>query len=112
MDAPAEVPVVLVYAGDDATIGTYTFTENGTPMDLSAWTFRAEWRGSLTSSTAETLDVDTSLAATGTLVVSADAAVTRAMGANGYWDLEGELAGEIRTFVYGRTKYREDVTRV
>jgi hypothetical protein len=112
MEPPAEVPIVLVYAGDDATIGTYTFLENGDPVDLSAWTLRASWRRTLESATAETLDVDDILAATGTITVTAPAAITRDMDGNGYWDLEGELGGQIRTFVYGRTKYREDVTRV
>lgn len=106
------MPIVVVYAGDDSTIGTYTFTENDAPMDLSTWTFRAQWRASLGAEAEQDLIVDDALAATGTLVVSATAAVTRAMGGNGYWDLEGELAGQIRTFVYGRTKYVEDVTRV
>lgn len=112
MEPPAEVPIVFVYAGDDATIGTYTFLENGVATDLSAWTFRAHWRRTLDAPTAEELVVDDSLAATGTLTVTAPAAVTRDMDGNGYWDLEGELGGQIRTFVYGRTKYREDVTRV
>jgi hypothetical protein len=114
---PAEVPAVAVYAGDTCAFPSYTFQSSAsppTPVDLVAegwvgWT--ASWRPAPSSVDAIPLSVDLSLAAVGTIGVSASAAQTRAMGTSGVWDLQAERPGEVRTFLRGATTYLMDVTR-
>jgi hypothetical protein len=110
-------PTVRVYAGDTTPFGSFTFTLQDEPRDLTGWSFRSQWRRSPRAETALTLDVDTSGAAEGILAVSASATVTAQMGGPGVWDLEGtfvyedERAVEVHTFVVGKTAWQADVTR-
>lgn len=109
--SPATVPNVEVYAGDSVSFGTYRFLEDGVALNLSGYTFEASWRSEPSDATAVVLAVDSSGAASGVIVVSATAAQSRAMGRSGVWDLQGTAGAEVRTFVFGRTSWVEDVTR-
>ena len=109
---PTLVPAVLVYAGDTITFPTYTITDSaGTPVDLSAWTWRAQWRYVATADVAVELDVDDSQAADGIIKISADSTDSRAMGRDGVWDLQGTQGSTVQTWIYGPTEWVEDVTR-
>jgi hypothetical protein len=114
--APQEVPVVEVYAGDTTSFNGYTFkTAGNVARDLVAegWgTWRAQWREEPESAVAIDLIVDATDAATGTIRVSATAALTATMPRDGYWDLQAlRGASEVRTFVWGATRFMNDVTR-
>jgi hypothetical protein len=111
--SPFTVPPVNVYAGDDVST-EYVFKENNDPLDLSDWTFTAQWRADVDASTALDLDVDDSDAAEGFVRVVISDETSAAMGQNGVWDLEGRRGNdgeEVRTFLVGRTVWRKDVTR-
>lgn len=109
---PITVPVVSVYGGDDLTFPTYIIEDpDGTPVDLSSWTWTAQWRQYATSTTAVTLDVDDTDADVGEIIISATAAQTRDMRGSGVWDLQGVLSGTTKTWLVGKTTYVEDVTR-
>lgn len=114
---PQTIPTpVPVYAGDTAYWPPYTFTSAvDTPIDLVAtgWTnWVAQWRPTPDSDTVLTLDVDDTLASSGTIVIGADAGTTAAMGSAGVWDLQSENGEVVRTWVRGKTSYQKDVTRV
>jgi hypothetical protein len=109
--SPTVVPNVAIYHGDTCVFPTYTFKTDGTPNDLSAWTFTAQWRMTRTSTDALDMTVDSSAAATGSITVSLSAAQTANIWSAGVWDLSGVRGSEVRTFVTGATTYQSDVTR-
>lgn len=109
---PPTVYPVDVYAGDTLVFPTYTITDaDDVPMNLSGWTFTAQWRHHPHAADAITLTVDTTDAASGVIGISATAAQTRAMKQSGVWDLEGVMGGTVRTFLAGTTVYTQDVSR-
>lgn len=111
---PTEVPIVNIYAGDDVQFPVFRLME-GTPpapVDLSAYTnWAAEWRSDPNSETKLLLVVDTAELAAGKITITADHTVTNAMNGSGWWDVQAELGGNIRTFLLGRTSWTKDVTR-
>ena len=111
---PTEVPPISVYAGDFTDFNSYTMKDSeGVPEDLSAYTdWRAQWRQTATAANALDLDVDTSQVAIGKFVVSAPDDITEQMDRDGVWDVQAVLNQKTRTFVYGKTTFRQDVTRV
>lgn len=111
MVAPTIIRSVDIYSGDSCFFPSLTFKTNNVPVDLSSWTFTAQWRSSREDATAMALNVDASGSATGVIVVSATPEQTAAMGGRGVWDLQGIRGSEVRTFVTGATTYSRDVTR-
>lgn len=117
---PASVPDVEIYAGDTAEWPPFTFTTDGTPIDLTDWDdWTATWRPTPGSADSVDLDVDTTAGATGTVKITASATATRAMqnlapkvfDGFGYWDLQAVNGAVVRTWLRGKTINREDVTR-
>lgn len=111
---PPKVPDVLIYAGDHTIFPSYTIKEDGVAVDLSEYVnWQAQWRKSVDSSSSVPLTVDKSQLENGIFTVSATAAQTAAMGGGGVWDIQADSPdGHTRTFMYGATKWRKDVTRV
>ena len=113
MPFPSRVPPVQIYEGDDIDWPTYTFTENGLPIDLSSYTWAAQWRVTPDATDSITLTLDTGELALGKIGVSATASQTAQMTAqNGVWDLQSTKAGVVRTWVFGATVSQKDVTRL
>lgn len=110
---PPKVPDVLIYSGDHTVFPSYTIKEDGVAVDLSGYTnWQAQWRKSVDASTSIPLTVDTTQLALGVFTVSATSAQTTSMAGGGVWDIQAESPeGHIRTFMYGATKWRKDVTR-
>lgn len=110
---PAQVPAVAIYAGDYVEFPGYVITDSeAVPLDLSAYTnWRAMWRRTAQSATSVELTVDSSQVAVGRIGIVADSTATRAMGASGVWDVQADDPDGVQTFVYGTTRWREDVTR-
>ena len=112
---PALVPIAVeIYAGDDVTFPAFVIKDiNGSPIDLSAYTnWEASWRKRANDSSPLSLTVVTDEANVGRIKLSANAATTRAMGASGVWDVQAiSTTGATQTFLYGTTRWREDVTR-
>lgn len=113
MPFPSRVPPVAIYEGDDLVWPTYTFTEAGVPINLSSYTWAAQWRVTADAAESITLALDLSQQAVGKITPSATAAQTAQMVAtNGVWDLQSTKAGVVRTWVYGQTTSTKDVTRL
>jgi hypothetical protein len=110
-----EVPTVNIYAGDTTVWPTYTFTDEAQqPRDLvnEGWSFwTAQWRPKADAATFIDLVVDASQASTGVVKISASSIDTALMGGNGVWDLQAISNGAVKTWVRGKTKWTEDVTR-
>lgn len=100
-----------VYAGDTWS-QAFVFKVGDDPEDLSAWTdWESEWRPVDTSTTEIALTVDASDAVNGVIVVSATPEQSRAMGANGVFDIQAVQGSTVRTFIRAATKWKLDVTR-
>jgi hypothetical protein len=109
---PTRVPVVTIYEGNDVKFPLYSFLdENEVEIDLSDWTWAAQWRTRPTNDEFLPLIVDSTEAELGTLSVTATGATTESMKTSGYWDLTGEFGNLTMTLVYGRTEYIRNVTR-
>jgi hypothetical protein len=112
MANPFVAPPVTVYAGDTLIFPVYQICDSEeVPVDLSAWTWRAHWRKSPTSSDFIELNVDSSDSATGIFRLSATPEQTTAMNGDGVWDLEGTQGLVVDTPLAGSTVFRKDVTR-
>ena len=113
MPFPSRVPPVAIYEGDDTDWPVYTFSEAGVPLDLSTYTWAAQWRTSPDATESVTLTLDLTEQAVGKIGVSANASQTATMVAtNGVWDLQSTKAGIVRTWIYGATTSTKDVTRL
>lgn len=112
---PVTVDTVEVYAGDTVDWPTYTLkTSDGTIRNLVAegWTnWAAQWRPTPDATSDVVLDLDESRLSEGIIRITASAVDTRAMQANGVWDIQAERNGEVKTFLRGKTKWVQDVTR-
>ena len=115
-----ELDPVAVYAGDglrievgfDEPVDPDDPDAGVTPMNLSGWTWSAQWRPSHASSTVVAFTVDASEASTGQLVLTMTGEQTAAMLVDGVFDLQGTKAGaQPWTPVWGRTVWQPDVTR-
>lgn len=106
----ANAPPVAVYAGDSTSFYTYTFTTGTVGMNLTGWTWQAQWRKNVSVPEFIALDVDSSLASTGVISVSASPAATAAMDGPGVWDLQGTNGTQVKTWVAGVTTFTKDVT--
>lgn len=112
---PVTVDTVEVYAGDDVSWPTYTFkTGDGTRRDLVAegWgNWHAQWRPTPESPSEVTLSVNEAVLSNGIIAISVSSIGSRAMKTNGVWDVQAERNGEVHTFLRGKTKWIQDVTR-
>ena len=106
---PPLVTPVGVYAGDSLRL-QYEFKNAGVGVDVSAWTFTASWRRTLDAPKVLDFTVDDTDAATGVIVLTMTPDQTQQMGGSGYFDLQGVGSG-VRTFLSGRTEWKQDVTR-
>ena len=107
---PAQVTPVGVYAGDSLRL-QYEFKTAGVGVDLSAWTFTATWRRTLDAPASIEFVVDDTDLATGVIVLTMATNQTQRMGGSGYFDLQGVDGSQVRTFLSGRTEWKQDVTR-
>ena len=112
MPYPSTIPRVTFYSGDTVTWPTYTLREDGVPLDLSVYTWAAQWRPTPDSTEFVTLTLDLSQAAAGKITPSASAAQTAGMTTTGVWDLQSTLGGVVRTWLVGPTTCQKDVTRL
>lgn len=113
MAFPPQLPVWEVYAGDDAAY-TLTFTKEQAPASLSVFTgFQATWRADAASDPVA-LEVDSTGADHGVIVVRIPAALSAVEGGKvreGAWDLQAHTQGRTLTLVRGRTIWKADITR-
>lgn len=86
-------------------------TEGGIAADLTGRTYTAQLRRSANSTTAVDVEVDTTDAATGRLVLRLDPAVTETLSDDYEWDLEQDDGGTVRTLLAGIWHFQPDVTR-
>lgn len=109
---PVQVPDVAIYAGDTVEFPQYSFQgENEESLNLSGYTWRAQWRAAAVSKTAIELEVDDTDAAEGILRVRASSANTAAMNSSGVWDLQATDGDTVTTWLRGKTVLTRDVTR-
>jgi hypothetical protein len=112
MADPFVAPTVTVYAGDSLVFPVYQICDSEEdPIDLSAWTWKAQWRKTPTSSAAIELAVDSSESSSGIFKITATPQQTNDMGTSGVWDLQGTLGALVETWIRGETAYTKDVTR-
>ncbi len=107
---PAKLNVKMV-RGD--TVG-YLIQVNdaaAAPVDLTGRTYAAQLRRSPNSSTAVDVEVDTTAAATGQLVLRLAAVTTATLSGDYDWDLQQTLGGTVRTLLAGRWTFEPDTTR-
>lgn len=86
--------------------------EAGEPADLSGRTFAAQIRRSAAASTAIEIDVDTTEAADGILVLRVDKDVTETLTGEFVWDLQQTIGDSVRTILAGKWTFDADVTRL
>lgn len=85
--------------------------EAGVPADLTGRTYAAQLRRTASSSTAVEVEVDTTEAAGGILVLRLDPDVTETLTGIYQWDLQQTVGGTVRTLLAGRWIFEADVTR-
>lgn len=112
---PVEIPTARCWAGDTTILGAVTLYEgpvaDGVRLSLHDWSnWRAQWRPKKTSKKVVDLDVEVN-PSQGTIIVRALPDQTNSMGMSGYWDVQSEDANEVRTWLWGKTKWDLDVTR-
>jgi hypothetical protein len=111
----ADVPTVTVYGGDTVDWPTYTLKDsagNFRDLDDEGWTdWKAQWRAKPEAGDPIELTVDATAASAGMLRLSATSAQTEAMQGPGFWDLQATQGDRVQTFLRGRTKWVQDVTR-
>ncbi len=111
---PTTAPLVKVLRGDTTDFYGYQFKTNGTPDDLSEWTWAATWRPKADSPDEEALEltVDDSESNIGKVYVTGSAEVTAQMTGPGVWDLQRTHPTQgVKTPVSGSTALIKDVTR-
>jgi hypothetical protein len=108
---PTITPAVPVYAGDTLSV-EYRFRDAADlPVDLSAWTFTAQWRATVASESTIPFTVDVGDAAAGVLRLSMTGVQTQSMTSSGVFDVQGVDGVIVRTFVRSTTNFVGDVTR-
>lgn len=85
--------------------------EAGVPANLTGRTYAAQLRRSASSSTAVEVEVDTTEAADGLLVLRLDPDITETLTGEYRWDLQQTIGGTVRTLLAGRWIFDPDVTR-
>lgn len=85
--------------------------EGGIPADLTGRTYTAQLRRSAGSTTAIDVEVDTTDADSGSLVLRLSADDTEALTGDYFWDLQQTIGGTVRTILAGKWSFTADVTR-
>lgn len=113
MKLPVRVTEALtVYAGDDFEKYLLLQDPSGMPLDLSTWKgIKGQWRPTATSTEYVPFKIYIDRAKCGLLKLALSAKATRAMR-SGVWDIQGEHDGKVKTLLYGRLEWSQDVTRV
>lgn len=101
---------ILMMRGDTAGV-PIRLDANGVAEDLTGRTYRAQVRKTVNASTAYDIDVDTTEAADGVLILRMDPEVTAGLSGEFVWDLEEDNGGTIRTRGMGPWVFTPDVTR-
>lgn len=85
--------------------------EDGALADLTGRTYAAQLRRSPNATTAIDVEVDTTDADAGRLVLRIDDDVTETLSGDYQWDLQQTMGGTVRTILTGRWTFAPDVTR-
>lgn len=108
---PTEIPAVDVYSGDNLTL-EYRFRDDvDAPMDVSGYTFTAQWRPSTSADRSVPFTVDQTQTAVGVIVLSMTGEQTASMRGGGVFDVQGVDGATVKTFLRGSTRWVQDVTR-
>jgi hypothetical protein len=98
------------YAGDTFSVDI-AIAQDGSPVDVTGWTFTAQVRAKRAGAVAATFTVNVTDAAQGELTISLSGATTATL-ASGVWDLNVALPdGTVSTLVDGVITVTQDVTR-
>jgi hypothetical protein len=111
---PATVADKSVYSGETLSWEFRFRTEPspaGSPSDLSAWTFTAQWRSERDAENALDFAVDQTNKATGVIILTMTSEQTEAMAGGGYFDLDGYNGTDLVTFLQGRSLWTQGITR-
>lgn len=112
MAVPIYATALEVYAGDTWS-QSFIFKTGEDPEDLTGWDdWEAEWR--VTDGAADSITLSAAVVgdpADGTVIVTATPEQTRAMAANGVFDVQALQGATVRTFIRCKTKWRRDITR-
>lgn len=114
MSYPITVKPKKVIGGDYVVLASVQFKKKEPlePVDLSEWiNWRAHWRPTRESSEFLVLEVFTDRLNEGYITVVASEELTSEMKRAGVWDVEAELEGHPRTWLYGETGWSKGVTR-
>ncbi|WP_460801497.1 hypothetical protein [Microbacterium sp. GXF6406] len=84
---------------------------DGAPINLTGWSFAAQWRSAPDSEESVDFSIDASFAASGEVAISLSESQTAALDRDGWFDLQAVKSGETRTWVHGRCLLTKDVTR-
>lgn len=99
---PATLDLTVVQG--DSFAESFTFSQSGSTLNLSTYTFRAQVRSERSSSASllATFTVGTGSASTGVLAVSLSAATTSALDPGRYWwEFEWTVGSSVRTVLGG-----------
>ena len=99
---PATLDLTVVQG--DSFAESFTFSQSGSALNLSTYTFRAQVRAERTSSASllATFTVGTGSASTGVVALSLSAATTAGLVPGRYcWELEWTVGGTVRTVIGG-----------
>jgi hypothetical protein len=88
-----------------------TISEAGAPADLTGRTYLCQIRRTKPGDVIVEVDVDTTDAATGELVLRIDDADTEPLSGDYVWDLEQSIGDNPRTILAGKWNFDPDVTR-
>lgn len=86
-------------------------SELGAAADLTGRTYLCQIRRTKPGDVIADVDVDTTGAATGALVLRIDSADTEALSGDYVWDLEQTIGDNPRTILAGKWTFEPDVTR-
>lgn len=113
MSRPADQDLTITRGDTETVVVTCTSDENGTPINITGRTYRAQIRSSSESSTVKasfTCTVTDGPNGKVTCVLSATSSAALSPG-NYYWDLEENASGTVTTFISGSVTVVGDVTR-
>ena len=107
MAAPHDIDV---YIGDDFSL-PITIKSNGSTLDVSGWTFKAQMATAYGTTAAATFTIASGSASSGELVLSLTSTQTAALSLRSsyVWDFERSTPG-VWTLLYGKVRVRGQVT--
>lgn len=110
--SPAILDLVL-YAGDGTSFQVKFIDENDVITDVSDLVWTAQIRKTRTTDIAADLEIDTTNASTGIIIVHIPADVTRTLAKKSQWDLQSTSSSDSEplTILQGTVSCNLDVTR-